>query len=485
MRERFEIAVLGAGFAGTLMALILKQFGREVVLLERGSHPRFSLGESSTPLANLALEEIARDYDLPWLADFAEYGRWKKTYPDLVCGLKRGFTFLKHEPDTHFVPDPDHGNELLVTASPADEVADTHWLRSDFDHFLVTKAVEAGVPYLDRAELTIEHAKPWRLKGSREGEAIELRVPFVIDATGPTFALMSAQGADLSPHGMRTSSWSIFSHFRDVKRWEEVVRELGGRTDEHPYPCDDAALHHVMDDGWIWVLRFDNGVTSAGVLIDGHHRRVEESMPPEEEWWAIVRRYPGIACQFEQATPIREFVRTGLLQRRAPTIAGTDWALLASSAYSLDALYSTGNAHALHSIQKLARILERHWGGELPEALAGYDAMLKREIAYLDLLVDGAYRAFPHFDKLQSFTMYYFAAAVTAEERRRQGKAQETDEFLSSHIPELRAAIERAYYAVGDRTIDAATFQRQVAADIAPWNTVGLCDPKKRNMYPY
>ncbi len=32
-----------------------------------------------------------------------------------------------------------------------------------------------------------------------------------------------------------------------------------------PYPIDDAAVHHVFDGGWIWVLKFNNGITSAGV----------------------------------------------------------------------------------------------------------------------------------------------------------------------------------------------------------------------------
>jgi tetracycline 7-halogenase / FADH2 O2-dependent halogenase len=28
---------------------------------------------------------------------------------------------------------------------------------------------------------------------------------------------------------------------------------------------DDAAVHHVFDGGWIWVLRFNNRITSARV----------------------------------------------------------------------------------------------------------------------------------------------------------------------------------------------------------------------------
>ncbi len=59
LKERFDIAVVGAGFAGSLLAMIAQRLGLRVILLERGHHPRFAIGESSTPLSNLLLEELA------------------------------------------------------------------------------------------------------------------------------------------------------------------------------------------------------------------------------------------------------------------------------------------------------------------------------------------------------------------------------------------------------------------------------------------
>ena len=69
--------------------------GRSVVLLERGRHPRFAIGESSTPLANLLLEELADRYDLPRLRAAVEVGHLAAdAIPRSACGLKRGFTFF-------------------------------------------------------------------------------------------------------------------------------------------------------------------------------------------------------------------------------------------------------------------------------------------------------------------------------------------------------------------------------------------------------
>ena len=97
MKTDFDIAVVGSGFGGSLTAMIARRLGRSVILLERGRHPRFAIGESSTPLANLLLEELALRYDLPRLLPLAKWGSWQKTYPQIACGLKRGFTFYQHQ----------------------------------------------------------------------------------------------------------------------------------------------------------------------------------------------------------------------------------------------------------------------------------------------------------------------------------------------------------------------------------------------------
>jgi FADH2 O2-dependent halogenase len=494
IREHADVVVLGAGFAGSLMALILERIGLRPVLLERGTHPRFAIGESSTPLANLTLLELARTYDLPRLFPLTKYGRWQQTYPQLAVGLKRGFSFFQHQAGRPFQPRADHANELLVGANPADEVGDTHWFREQFDLFLVQEAQKGGVRYYDRTEVTaIERAKDWLVRGRRGDEAVEVTASFLIDATGPSGVLAQALGIDTAPSEVRTNSWSVFSHFVDVERWEDVLADRGGSVADHPYRCDDAALHHVLEDGWVWVLRFNNGVTSAGIMRDGERAPPEDALPPEAEWEAMLRRYPSLGRQFARARPVRPWVRTGRLQRRAQQVAGPGWAMLSHAAYFLDALFSGGNAHSLLTIQRLARILEQHWGKDsLASQLADYGTVLLREVDFLDLLIHGCYRAFGRFDLLASYTMYYFAGAIASEMRRRKGIAEPADGFLYSHDTPFRSALFRGYETL--RALAAApscsrckvdAFQRQVARDIAPYNLAGLCDPAKRNMYPF
>jgi FADH2 O2-dependent halogenase len=173
-------------------------------------------------------------------------------------------------------------------------------------------------------------------------------------------------------------------------------------------------------------------------------------------------------------------------------MAGDDWAMLAHAAYFLDPLFSSGNAHSLLTIERLARIFARHWGqGSLRDELAAYEAVLTREVDFVDRLVHGCYRSFGRFDLLAPFTMYYFAGAIHSEERRRQGIVGEHDEFLFSHHRPFREAFERGYEQLLELTaaVPAVStreaFQRHVKEDIAPYNTTGLCDSAKNNMYPY
>ena len=55
------------------------------------------IGESSTPLSNLLLDDLATRYDLPAIRPLTKWGSWQQTYPRIACGVKRGFTFYHHD----------------------------------------------------------------------------------------------------------------------------------------------------------------------------------------------------------------------------------------------------------------------------------------------------------------------------------------------------------------------------------------------------
>lgn len=484
-----DIAVIGAGFSGSLIALLLKQIGLKPVLIDRGSHPRFAVGESSTPLANLILEDLARRYDLPRLAPLSNYASWKRTYPDMVCGLKRGFSYFHHEIGEDFRPRADHSNELLVAASSTADDADTHWLRSDFDQFLANEAIAASIPYFDRTSIDelLPRGNDWELRCRRDAdsrESIHIRASFLIDASGESCFLAKQFGIGPHPGGLKTRSRALFSHFTNVARWEDLYVARGGLAADHPYPCDDAALHHVFDGGWMWVLRFDNGVTSAGFALDPDRFPLDKSVSPQAEWAAMIQRLPAVAEQYAQVEAVVPFRQTGRMQRRLERSAGPNWVMLPNTAAFLDPLHSTGNAFTLVGIERLMGILERSWlRSELAEELKRYDEIVQTEVEFLDGIVSGSFAGFRDFERMVAMSMFYFATATWSENERRAGRATRGSAFLSADHHELKAALSRATSDIGDHSISTTEFTARVRAAIAPFNRVGLFDAGKRNMY--
>jgi len=492
-----DVAVIGSGFGGSLTALILNQIGLRPVLLDRGSHPRLVLGESSTPLADMLLKSLAQKYGLSRIEPLAEYGSWQREYPDLTCGLKRGFSYFGHLPGRPFEPRSDHANELLVAASFAAEDADAHWFRAEFDHFLVREAQAAGIPFFDRTEvLNLAGGEPWQLTCRRDAEAFALSADFIIDASGEGGFLARQLGIPLDPDRMRTRSRALFGHFTGVEPWHKLLESLGARTADHPYACDDAALHHFFDDGWMYVLRFNNGVTSAGFMIDCDRHPLVPNVAPEDEWRQWLDRFPSVAAQFTRAeiTPLcGRLRRTPRLQRRAPRTVGPNWAMLPLASYTLDALHSTGNAHTLYGIERLASIFEQTGGpDELYAALQKHDQTLQSEIDLVDQIVHGCYRGFANFELASAFSMFYFAGAHNSEDARRKGRSPPGAAFLLADNPDFRRSVDQCYDRLLSMTAQGppamaavSAFKDLVKSEIAPFNIAGLCDDSRFNMYPF
>lgn len=246
----------------------------------------------------------------------------------------------------------------------------------------------------------------------------------------------------------------------------------------------------------MWVLRFNNGVTSAGFMLDVDQYPLDASLSPADEWNLLMHQYPSLAEQFAVAKlvgPEGGLRRTGRLQRRVERAAGPNWALLPTTAYTLDALHSTGNAHTLCGIERLINILERHWNRpELAAELERHDEMLQAEISLIDQLVHGCYLGFGRFELMANYTMCYFAAATTSEARRRSLRSECSDAFLQATNPEFRGAVNAIYNRLKPiaannpaSEVDAAHFAEYVADLLRPFNIAGLCDPAKRNMYPF
>jgi tetracycline 7-halogenase / FADH2 O2-dependent halogenase len=481
-----DVAVVGAGFAGSLTALALLKRGIRVVLIERGRHPRFAIGESSTPLANLLLEELSDRYDLPRIRPFSKWGSWQRTRPDVACGLKRGFTFFFHQHDSAFADTEAHERQLLVAASPHDEIADTHWYRPDFDRALAQEAEAEGAIYFDMTRLDSCRQEGDRstLEGARDGRSLRITARFVVDATGPRGFLHRAFGLDEAPLRWLPPTQGLYTHFEDVERWDRLRPASGQHP---PYPLDDAALHHVFPGGWIWILRFNNGITSAGAALTDASAAKVGAADGAAAWDRVLATLPSVAEQFRHARAVLPFIHAPRVAFRSTRVAGPSWALLPSAAGVIDPLLSTGFPLTLLGILRLVAIVEQTSTTQArEEALRAYERTTLAELDATERLVGALYATMSDPPLFKRLSLMYFAAASFSEAARRLGRADLAPGFMLSAHPTFASELAACATAAAALPQGAtrSALDARIDRAVEPFDTAGLLDRVRRDWYP-
>jgi FADH2 O2-dependent halogenase len=484
--RQFQIVVVGSGFAGSLTAMIAQRLGFATALIERGHHPRFVIGESSTPLANLLLEELADDYDLPFVRPLCKWGLWQERLPHIGCGLKRGFTFYHHELGRAFPPDPGLRRQLMVGASPNETIADTHWYRPDFDLYLVQQAEALGVTYLDGTEISriTEENNCIRLDGTRKGEAVQLSAEFVIDASGPRGFLHRSLGLAEKPFPLLPPTQALFSHFTGVGPLPEAFQSA---EQTPPYPPEQAAVHHVFAGGWVWVLKFNNGITSAGVAATDATANALHFQSGEPAWSRLLERLPSLGEIFGPSKVIIPFIHQPRLTFQSAMICGPRWAMLPSAAGVVDPLLSTGFPLTLLGVARIGRLLSGHWHRpSFVAELKAYAQLTALELESTASLVGALYATMDRFDLFKQLSLLYFAVAHFSETARRSHQAQLADSFLLCRHPvfsvELRQICEAAAHPLSAYAAEALA--ERIRRAIRPFDLAGLTDPSRGPWYP-
>jgi FADH2 O2-dependent halogenase len=430
-----DFAIIGGGPGGSLLGWILAKQGRKVVLLDRQKHPRFAVGESSTPIADNALERLGHTYQLPLLCDLARWGTWQEKYPQIPCGKKRGFSYFFHQADRPLADRPE--DRLLVTANASDATSDTHWFRPSVDELFAKQATIAGVDYRAEKEVTgIRRAgSSWSIAfrsqrcrtpspDQAEDHTEEIEADFLIDASGQGRVIPKQLGWTDHTSQLRTATQVTYTHLLGCRRFTDLLRQRRFSVDRFPFDCDDAAQHHLFGKGWLWVLRFNHGITSIGWTRpsdtgQAHPKSVRGAV--HDFRLACGANHESILDEMLEQTELAEspgrWIHVPRLQHWHRQVVDDGVALLPTTAATLDPLHSTGLAHALTGVERLSEILLGP--RDLQAArLEHYQFQVQQEILLLDELLNTAYAAMESMASFSAAAMLYFGVAIRYEEQR-------------------------------------------------------------------
>jgi FADH2 O2-dependent halogenase len=359
--DRYDVAILGAGLAGGLLAAVLARNGVKVLLLDAGTHPRFAVGESTIPVTSGMTRLIAERYRVPEIKPIASF----KGIQERVsrnCGRKQNFGFVYHVEGQK--QDPEQINQLVV---PSLLRTESHLFRQDVDAYLFHVAVKYGAQPRLATRVTDVEIDPDEGAVLRTDRGEEFRASYVVDASGFRSPLSDKLALRENPTRAATHSRTLFTHMIGVRPYDDAP---SAKNHVKPNPWHNGTLHHCFDGGWVWVIPFDNHpnavnpLCSVGLTVDPR-KYPKEDMFAEQEWAMFLARFPEIAWQFEDAVAVRPWVSTGRLQYSAKQVVGDRFCLTSHAAGFIDALYSRGMTNTTEVVNALAwRLIEAARDGD-------------------------------------------------------------------------------------------------------------------------
>ena len=457
---QYDVAILGAGIAGSALGAILARHDVRVLLLDAGIHPRFAIGESTIPYTTSTLHILTERYEVP---EFAALANFKDTteHVSTTCGQKQNFGFVYHQDGRS--PNPDLANQFVLPTWY--RRSEAHWFRQDIDAHVFNLAVRYGAAPRLNTLITDVDVDPDRGVALRaaSGEAFDAK--YLVDATGFRSVLAKRFGLREQPTRARTQSRSLFTHMIGVQPFDDVTPL---RYDQ-PSRWHNGTLHHIFDGGWLWVIPFDNHDSSMNPLCSVGLTLTRQAVfgerdAPEREFDDFLRRFPAIAEQFRAAKAVRPWVSTGRLQYSASNTVGDRFCLTAQSAGAIDALFSRGLANSFQTVNSLAwRIIDAARDDDWStDRFAYVDVVQQRMFDIHDDLAYSSYIAFRDYSLWNAvvrvwhtFSFYTDAilehalARFTATRDDRYFRAQETgDSELARTVRELLSATRLTCQAV-------------------------------------
>lgn len=354
--EHSDILIIGAGPAGAVAAGLLKKQGHQVLIIEKETFPRFSIGESLLPQSMAYIEEAGM------LQAVVEAG----------FQFKNGASFARGDRHTDF----DFRDKFSAGWGTTYQVQ-----RARFDHVLAKEAERLGAEVRYQHEVLavdLSGERPIVTVRDPAGSTYQVSSAFLLDASG--FGRTLPRLLDLEYPSNFPVRGAIFTHVKDNM-------PLGGEFDRQKIRI---SVHPEFCDVWYWTIPFSDGRCSQGVVAHTDFL-ARYTGTDTERLQQLVAEEPGLArllANAEWDTPARHI--TGY-SANVKSLWGRGYALLGNAGEFLDPVFSSGVTIAFKSASLAAACLDRQFKGEAVDWEADYARPLKAGVDTFRVFVESWY----------------------------------------------------------------------------------------------
>ncbi|CAM2805604.1 FAD-binding domain-containing protein [Vibrio mytili] len=340
--ERKQVVVIGAGPSGSTVAALLKGRGVDVVVIEKATFPRFSIGESLLPACMEVIEQAGM------LDAVTQFGF---QYKDGAAFRRKGI-YTQFNFEDKFTDGP--GTTFQVQ-------------RGNFDKVLADSAADQGVEIRYQHELqsiTLDDNQS-RLTVIGPGQnTYQIEADFVLDASG--FGRVLPRLLGLEEPSCLPPRAAIFTHIKDNISPSEIEYDRNKIL---------ISVHPDNQDVWYWLIPFSNGTCSLGVVGEPEFF---DKYPTDKiaALKQLANEEAGLASLLCHAEYPNQAGELGGYSANVKQLATEKYALLGNAGEFLDPVFSSGVTIAMKSAEFAADCVVRQlkgdavdWQGEYAERL--------------------------------------------------------------------------------------------------------------------
>lgn len=355
--ERKQVVVLGAGPSGSTVAALLKGRGVDVVVIEKATFPRFSIGESLLPACMEVIEQAGM------LDAVTQFGF---QYKDGAAFRRKGI-YTQFNFEDKFTDGP--GTTFQVQ-------------RGNFDKVLADSAAEQGVEIRYQHELqsmTLDDNQS-RLTVIGPGQnTYQIEADFVLDASG--FGRVLPRLLGLEEPSCLPPRAAIFTHIKDNISPSEIEYDRNKIL---------ISVHPDNQDVWYWLIPFSNGTCSLGVVGESEFF---DKYPTDKiaALKQLANEEAGLASLLRHAEYPNQAGELGGYSANVKQLATEKYALLGNAGEFLDPVFSSGVTIAMKSAEFAADCVVRQLKGDAVDWQAEYAERLMIGVNTFRTYVEGWY----------------------------------------------------------------------------------------------